>query len=110
MLLWIWLMLIPARGAPKLSAIRLVAERQVAGYEDPALQVEDEGVALGQELEDHLRVAGRRPDNVLFGAVVEDELESEGSGRPALLFGPGRLVICDLSNLYGRLCLLLLLI
>src|SRR4051794_18618896 len=76
----------------------LSSQRNVAGYEDLALHVKEKSLVPVQQFPDHLGIAHRRMDDVLLDPVVEDQLERKASGPPALLLGPGRLVIRNLTD------------
>src|SRR4051812_35039148 len=73
-------------------------ERQVVEDEDLAARVEHRRVAALEQLDQDLGVLGVGADDVLVGAVVEDELEGEGAGRAALALRPGRLDVGDLPD------------
>src|SRR4051812_26818950 len=78
----------------------------VAEYKDLAFQIEGVRIAPIQQFPDYFGIAHRGTDDVLLGSVVEDQLERETPGLPALLLGPGGLVIRNLPDrdlLFGAL-------
>jgi hypothetical protein len=67
-----------------------MSQREVSGKEHFALQIKGQGAALVQELAEYLHVIYVRPNHVLLGAVIQDELDREGSwGAKVTFFSAG---------------------
>lgn len=78
----------------------LVPERDVIEDEYLPFEVEVHGLGHREEIHQSISVLCRGPDGILFGAVVQYELERELAGRPTLLLVPIRMNVGDLAYLY----------
>src|SRR5437867_12410600 len=81
------------------QALQHSLDGQIAEHDDLAIQVEHGVGAPGKELDQHVSILRRGPEDILRGPIVEDKLKSEGPGRPTLLLRPGGLDVGDLADL-----------
>ena len=82
-----------------MAADLFAAEGDVAEDEDFALQIEVDGLGHREEIHQGIGVLRRGPNGVLFGTIIQDQLEGELARLPSLLLVPVRVYIGDLAYL-----------
>src|SRR5919199_4416649 len=84
------------RGGSVAAALR---QREVVEDQHFAFEVERRARALLEQVHEDVGVVRRGPDDVLVGALVEDELERERAFTAALALRPRRLDVGHLPHL-----------
>src|SRR5829696_2333495 len=84
-------------AAPRRARARGLGEGEVAEHQHLALHVEGRAVAHLQQLDNQLQVVGVRTEDVLGGAMIEDQLQREVALFAPFSLRPARLDMGDLS-------------